>query len=179
MKITIFGNCGSGKSTLAKRISQKFAIPDIELDRFWFEAGGHTITKDDTEGRERVRTIIKARVEDFVTKDSWVSDGWYSRVQPLITERADYIIFLDLPLWRRLANHFGRIFNDDRHPELNRLDDLKFVWEIVRRTFTHGYQMKQFAKENSQKVTWIKSHAEADLFFRNLKNHQDNQSNVE
>jgi len=103
MRITIIGNCASGKSTLARKISEQFAIPHLHLDRFWFETKGHLLEKDDAEGKERVRACIRAKVEGLIKQDSWVSDGWYSRVQPLIAERADEIVFLDLPLWRRLA----------------------------------------------------------------------------
>lgn len=169
MRITIIGNCGSGKSTLARKISEKFNIPHIHLDRFWFEANGHTLRKDDTEGKEKVRAQIRGKVEIFIRQDSWVSDGWYSRVQPLIAERADKVIFLDIPLWRRLINHLYRIFFSERHSELSRWDDIKFISEIVRRTFTHGTQMQQFVQENPDKVIHLRSHKEADEFFESLK----------
>lgn len=170
MRVTIIGNCGSGKSTLARKISEKFNIPHIHLDRFWFEANGHTLPKNNIEGREKVRAFIREKVEEFIKQDSWVSDGWYSRVQPIIADRADYVVFLDIPLWRRLVNHIRRIFFSERHPELSRWEDLKFLYEIVRRTFTHGAQMKKFVKENPLKVTHIRSHSEADSFMAKLQN---------
>ena len=169
MRITIIGNCGSGKSTLARKISEQFNIPHIHLDRFWFEANGHTVRKDDVEGKEKVRVRIREKVEEFIKHDSWVSDGWYSRVQPIIAERANYVVFLDIPLWRRLVNHIRRIFFSERHPELSRWDDLKFISEIVRRTFTHGVQMRKFIQENPEKVVHIHSHREADKFLKNLR----------
>ncbi len=119
MRITIIGNCGSGKSTLARKISKKFNILHIHLDRFWFEAGGHKLKKGASEEKERIRTYIRKKVEEFIKKDSWVSDGWYSRVQPLIAERAEQVVFLNIPLWRRLANHLHRVFFGKRHPELS------------------------------------------------------------
>lgn len=169
MRITIIGNCGSGKSTLARKISEKFKIPHIHLDRFWFEANGHILRKDDSEGKEKVRARIRANVEAFIKQDSWVSDGWYSRVQPMIAERADYVVFLDIPLWRRLINHVRRVFFSDRHPELSRWDDFKFISEIVRRTFTHGVQIRKFIQENPKKVVHLYSHGEADEFLEKLE----------
>ncbi len=168
MRITIIGNCASGKSTFAKRISEKFNIPHIHLDRFWFEANGHTLHKNDIEGIEKVRTYIRKKVEEFIRKDSWVSDGWYSRVQPMIAERADYVLFLDIPLWRRLINHVRRIFFNERHPELSRWDDFKFISEIVSRTFTYGSQMRKFIQENPEKVLHFRSYKEADEFLEKL-----------
>jgi len=170
MRVTIIGNCGSGKSTLARKISEKFNIPHIHLDRFWFEANGHTLPKDNIEGREKVRAFIREKVEEFIKQDSWVSDGWYSRVQPMIADRADYIVFLDIPLWRRLVNHIRRIFLSERHPELSRWEDFKFLYEIVRRTFTHGAQMNKFVQENPLKIVHIRSHGEADAFVIQLQN---------
>lgn len=170
MKVTIIGNCGSGKSTLARKISEKFNIPHIHLDRFWFEANGHTLPKDNIEGREKVRAFIREKVEEFIKLDSWVSDGWYSRVQPTIADRADYIVFLDIPLWQRILNHIRRIFFSERHPELSRWDDFKFLYEIVRRTFTHGAQMKKFIRENPKEIVHLRSHKEADVFFSKLGN---------
>jgi adenylate kinase family enzyme len=168
MRITIIGNCGSGKSTLARKISERFDIPHIHLDRFWFEAHGHRLEKGDTAEEEKVRARIRGKVEKAIQEDSWVSDGWYSRVQPLITERADQIVFLDIQLWRRLINHWHRLASNKRHPELSRWNDFKFTFEIVRRTFTHGVQMHQFVQDHPQKVVHLRSHKEVDKYLANL-----------
>ncbi len=169
MRITIIGNCGSGKSTLARKISEKVCIPCVHLDRFWFESNGHTLKKEDTEAREKVRAYIRTKVEEFVKQDSWVSDGWYSRVQPLIAGRADRVVFLDIPLWRRLVNHLYRIFFSERHPGLSRWDDLKFFFEIIRRTSTHGTQMHQFVKDCPDKVVHLRSYKEVNEYLANLE----------
>src|SRR3989344_6178545 len=109
MRISIIGHAGSGKSTLAQRISKKFNIPHLHLDRLWFEAGGPKASSDPGE-RKRVAELIRDRVEDFIKQDDWVSDGLYGHVQPLIANRADTIIFLDISLARRLCNHLYRTF---------------------------------------------------------------------
>lgn len=168
MRITIIGNCASGKSTLARKISEKFTIPHIHLDRFWFDANGHLLKKGDTEGKEQVQEFIRAETEGLIAQDAWVSDGWYSRVQPLIAERADQVIFLDIPLWRRLVNHFHRVFFTERHSELSRWNDFKFFTEIIRRTFTHGKHMQEFVKEHPEKVVHLRSHKEVDEYFASL-----------
>ena len=109
MRISIIGHSSGGKSTLAKRISENLCIPHIHIDRFWFEAGGAKLKPSDVEGMKKARAYIKENVENFIKQDSWVSDGWYHKVQPMISERADHIIFLDIPLYRRLLNHLGII----------------------------------------------------------------------
>lgn len=167
MRISIVGLSGSGKSTLARKISEKFNIPHLHIDRFWFEAGGHK-TAGNSEERERVRAIIREKVEEVVKQDAWVSDGWYGHVQPMITARADEVVFLDIPLYKRLANHLRRTFLEERHTELTRWDDIKFVYQIVRRTFVHGPRLKEFAMENTSKIKIIRSFKEADNYFANL-----------
>ena len=80
MRISIIGNTSSGKSSLAQRISKKLDIPYLHIDRLWFEGGGHNLRPYETEALEKVRAYIKKNVEDFIKQESWVSDGWYSRV---------------------------------------------------------------------------------------------------
>jgi adenylate kinase family enzyme len=163
MRITIIGNASSGKSTLAKNISEKLKIPYLEIDRYWLEAGGHK-AKDRSEEKERVRAYVVEKVEKFIEQDSWVSDGWYSKIQPHIADRADTVIFLDIPLWRRLLNHFTRMFGE-RHTELNTWDDIRFFYEIVRRHFTHGPKIRAFAKAHANKTVVLRSYKEAESFL--------------
>lgn len=167
MRIAVIGNCGSGKSTFAQKISSKFGIPYLQLDRLWFEGGGHLIKKDDMNA-ETVKSYIKDKVDEFTKQDSWVSDGWQNRVQPLIKERADKLIFLDIPLWRRLFNHLKRVVFEERHQELSKWNDFMFTIEIIRRTFTHGPQMREFVAQNIEKAIILKSHKEANTYLSNL-----------
>ncbi len=169
MKITIIGNCGSGKTTLAQKISQCHKIPHLQLDRLWFENGGHTFKRDDSDGRAGVREKIRLGVECFLEKNTdWVSEGWYSRVQPLIAEQADIIVFLDIPLWRRLINHVRRVFRTNRHPEITRWEDMKFTYQIIKRTFTHGKDMREFVKTYRSKSIILKNYREVDQYLNDL-----------
>ena len=167
MRIQIIGLSGSGKSTLAHKMSEKLQIPYLQIDRVWFEAGGHKSQQSDVEDRERVRSYIKVKVENFIIQDAWVSDGWY--VHELIAERADQIIFLDIPLGMRLANHLRRTFFSERHSELTKWDDIKFVYQIVRRTLKHGPKMREFVKENASKVKTFNTYKEIDSYLAGLK----------
>ena len=116
MKISIIGQPGRGKSTLASKISKKFNIPHLQLDRFWFESGGNKLKLGDIEGTEKSRAYMKEKVISFINEhDFWVSDGTYPRVQSIIVEHADYVIFLDIPLHRRLFNHMKITFKNEIH----------------------------------------------------------------
>ena len=169
MRISIIGHAGSGKSTLARNISEKFNIPHLHIDRFWFEAGGAKLKPDNIEGMEKARAYIKENVENFIKKDSWISDGWYSKVQSMISDQADYIIFLDIPLYRRLFNHLKRIFTTERHKELTKWDDFKYFYEIIRRNFSSKKsKMKQFASEYSHKIKIFRNYKEIEKYLDTL-----------
>jgi adenylate kinase family enzyme len=166
MRITIVGNAGSGKTTLAKKISERLHIPRLEIDRYWLEADGHK-AKHGSQDKERVQAYVKEHVEKFIEQDSWVSDGWYRKIQPVIAQRADKVIFLDIPLSRRLMNHARRMFGE-RHKELNTWDDIKFFYEIVRRQFIHDPRIRAFVEANSNKAIILRSYKEAEKFLSGL-----------
>ena len=104
-------------------------------------------------------------MENFIKQDSWVSDGWYSRVQPIISEKADQILFLDIPLYRRLFNHLQRIFKTDRHKELTKWDEFKFFYEIIYRTFANDAKIRQFTQEHSDKAKIFRNYKKKDEYF--------------
>jgi adenylate kinase family enzyme len=162
MRISIVGGPASGKSYLAEVLSKQLAIPHIQLDRFWFEAGGSNAEHLSQSERDRIRDYIKERAKPLIEKDSWVSDGFYSRsVGPEIAKRADIILFLDIPLWRRLLNHLQRIFKPStRHGELSWDDELKFFGEIVRRAYANGPKLQKFKDAWKDKLVILHSRKE-------------------
>lgn len=169
MRITIIGYSGGGKTTLAKKIAKEFNIPHQQIDRIWFESNGH---KAETEvEKEKVRKIIKARVAEFVSQEAWVSDGFYSKAQSIMADKANYVVVVELPLWKRLLNHWKRILRkEDRHPEVSRIQDFCHSLEIVKRTFTFKTKLETFKEQYKGKVVVLRSFAEIDEFFERLRN---------
>ncbi len=167
MRISIIGMPGSGKTTLAERISKKLDIPHIHLDRFWFEAGGQRNSRT-TPNIENVRAYIREKTLEAIGKESWVSDGFYSRIQPEIAARADTIIFLDIPLWRRLINHTTRIGYADRHKELTLRQEILFFFDIIRRHFTARPKIQALVREHRDKLIILTSYKKVDVYVRNL-----------
>ncbi len=165
MRITIIGHAGSGKSTFARKISKKFNIPHLHIDEFWFEAGGNKLKQNDKEGWERVRKYIEEKVIDFIKKDSWVSDGWYSRVQPIITEKADWVFFLDIPLHRRIFNHLKRMHSVNRNKGITKWEDYKFVITMICRTFETSPKIEQFIHTNANKVRIFRNYREVEEYL--------------
>ena len=168
MRISIIGGPASGKSLLAQKISKKFDIPHIHIDRFWFEAAAHKTSKGSFE-REIIHGKIKSQVEAFVNQENWISDGAYFWMQPIIASRADKIVFLDIPLWRRLLNHAQRMLHrEKRHKETYFWDDVLFFGEIIKRTYTYGPKFKKLIAEFKDKVIILKSRKEIAGYLQKL-----------
>jgi len=170
MRITVIGLPGSGKSTVADMIAEKLSIPHIHIDHFWFEAGGRT-GEYDTPNIEQVRAHVRERVLEAIAAESWVSDGFYSRLQPDIASRADVVLFLDIPLWQRLLNHATRTLRrDKRHKEVSVWDDVTFFPEVVRRTFRTGPKLRSFVQQFKGKTVILHSRKEINKYVLTLSN---------
>jgi adenylate kinase family enzyme len=87
-RIAVVGTSGSGKTTFATALSRRLGISRIELDALNWGPGW---TPVDVE-------TFRARVREAVAAEAWVSDGNYAAVRPLVLERADTVVWLDLPL---------------------------------------------------------------------------------
>ncbi|KAB1652107.1 AAA family ATPase [Pseudoclavibacter chungangensis] len=115
------GVSGVGKSTLAKRIGAELGLLYTEIDGL-FHGPGWT-------PRERFLDDVR----ELVARAAWVTEWQYSSARPLLAERADLLVWLDLPFWtvtlprlvRRTVRRSARrevLWNENREPSL---------WSIV------------------------------------------------
>jgi len=97
----VVGCSGSGKSTVGRRLARDLSVPYIELDSIFHQPGWVPLPRDE----------FRRRVAELTAADGWVIDGNYSSsVQPLVWDRADTVVWLDLPrrtvmrqvIWRTL-----------------------------------------------------------------------------
>jgi adenylate kinase family enzyme len=172
MRISVVGLPGSGKTTLAEKLSKKINVPHIHIDRFWFEAGGLQVShsKGGAEYRGQVRAKVRVTALKAHMAESWVSDGFYASMVPEITERADIIIYIKIPLARRLWNHAKRMMHPrKRHKELNWKSEVTFFYQIVRRDFVIKPKLENYVEENKAKAKILKSYREVDAFVADFK----------
>lgn len=92
-RVSVVGNSGSGKTTLALAVANAIGAPHLELDGVFHQADWQPLESE----------LFRARVAEFVGGDAWVVDGNYSRVQDLVWQRADTVLWLDLPRRRIMA----------------------------------------------------------------------------
>jgi adenylate kinase family enzyme len=113
-RVVIVGNSGSGKTTLADQAAQRLAVPHVELDAHFHQAGW--TPRSAREFADAVRSALDAA--DTVA-GGWVVCGNYPPVRSQIWARADTIVWLDLPrslvMWRVTSRSIGRVA---RHTEL-------------------------------------------------------------
>jgi adenylate kinase family enzyme len=106
VRIAITGPSGSGKTTLANELAHTLGLRMIEIDAL------HHGPNWESCGAE----VLRERVTAATDGDDWVTDSTYHRMLgDLIADRAETIVWLDLPvplvLWRLLRRTHLR----DRH----------------------------------------------------------------
>jgi adenylate kinase family enzyme len=86
-KIAIIGSPGSGKSTLADQLGKLLDIKVFHLDRYFWQSGWKEMPRVD-----RIEIL-----KDLVRKEQWIIEGTYLSSSEPRLNRADTIIFLDIP----------------------------------------------------------------------------------
>jgi len=133
-RVSIVGVPGSGKTTVGRRLAASLDVPFVELDAIFHQPNWSELPRD----------AFRSRVNEVLTTDGWVVDGNYPAVQDLVWQRADTVVWLDIPrrvvlrrvVLRTLRRAFTReaLWNDNREPLTNfyRLDPEK---NIIRCTW--------------------------------------------
>ena len=87
-RVVVRGVSGAGKSTLARALAARLDVPYVELDALNHQSGWTEATAEE----------LRAAVEPWVARDGWVIDGNYSKLGDLTMQRADTVVWLDLPI---------------------------------------------------------------------------------
>lgn len=95
-RIIVAGVSGSGKTTLAARIADLTGLPHTEIDSLYH---GENWTP---------RPSFVHEVDRFTTEPRWVTEWQYRAVRQMLAERADTVVWLDLPFRVTLARVIRR-----------------------------------------------------------------------
>ena len=134
-RVEVVGPSCSGKTTTARRLAAVLGVPYIELDALHHDAGWTEAPAEVLQ--ERVRAALDA------APDGWVVDGTYfGKLGSLVLDRADTIVWLDIPfrtairrvLWRTLRRAVRReeLWNGNRESLRLALSRDSIVFWVLR-----------------------------------------------
>ena len=127
-RIYIIGIVASGKTTFAKALSAQLGIPHYELD---------TIVHVDTDAARYKRTPEEQIqvIEEIDKAGDWIIEGTYRASCHCLLDIADYIIFLNTPLWKRIFRIFFRFIKQQLRIEpCHYQSDLKMLRRMYKWT---------------------------------------------
>lgn len=84
-RVLVAGVSGVGKSTTAARIAAALDVPHTEIDALFHGP------------QWQPRPSFIADVDAFTSEPAWVTEWQYTPVRPMLAERADTLVWLDLP----------------------------------------------------------------------------------
>lgn len=118
-RIVVKGVSGAGKTTLASELARRLDVPHVELDALHHGPNWQAATPAELCAR------IEATLDDA---RGWVVDGNYdSKIGTLVLDRAELVVWLDLPLRVKLARLLARTYR--------RVRDREVLWNGNRETF--------------------------------------------
>jgi len=99
-RIVIRGGSGAGKTTLARLLARHLNVPHVELDAL------HHGPNWSSASAAEMQASVRAALDDA---RGWIVDGNYDqKLSELVLERAELVLWLDLPLRTKMLRLLGR-----------------------------------------------------------------------
>jgi adenylate kinase family enzyme len=143
-RVAVIGGSCTGKTTLSRELAARLGVPHVELDALHHDAGW----------QEAPGAVLQARVAAALeaAPEGWVVDGnYHGKLGTSVLERADTVVFLDLPhhvalrrvLWRTAGRVVSRkeLWNGNRETLRNAFSRDSIVWWVIRQ---HGSYEKKW-----------------------------------
>jgi adenylate kinase family enzyme len=166
-RVLVTGTSGSGKTTLAARIAETLAVPHVEIDAL-FHGPGWT-----------PRPSFLQDVHTFSAGPAWVTEWQYGSARAHLAERADLMVWLDLPkatvmrqvVRRTLKRRVRReqLWNDNVEPPLrtfftNSEHIVRWAWTTHHKSESRVSALLQDRPESV--VVRLRSHREVDSWVQ-------------
>lgn len=157
----VIGGSGSGKSTFAQKLADNMKVEYIELDAINWQPNWESLEP------EKMKAEVKKQINSR-KKVGWVVDGSYSgRIGNLVTDSADTIIFLQIPLLitipRLIVRGLKRIITKEKLWGVN-TENLKGLCALLR--FTIKFHRKRIRRLNELKREYDATGEKKVLIFK-------------
>ncbi len=167
-RIMIIGCGGAGKSTLSRQLAEKLELPLYHLDVLFWKPGW--VESDREEFFEKLKK--------FSAEEKWISDGNYIKSIPILAEKADTIIYLDMPIPICFIGALKRNFSKKERPDMAEgcaeNFDMKFFWWILTfRKHTAPRIEKILAGNKDKNIIVLKSRKAVKDFLNNILNNSE------
>ncbi len=173
MKIAIIGNGGSGKTTLALTLHKKLNIPLHHLDQYQWKPGWQRTD----------RTELEIIHKELCDRDSWIIEGLAIRLFPYRFQKADLIIFLNIPiyicLWRvikRAILHWGNVVvgvPEGCKQRLFSLQFLQFLGWVLNFNKQYKSHIMHMLQELESNVVYVSCEKEMQNVVEKLSGQRD------
>ncbi len=164
-RILVAGTAGAGKTTLAGLIGECLGIEHIEIDALYHGPGWIP------------RESFEADVDAFSARPRWVTEWQYSLVRDRLADRADLVVWLDLPrrvvmkqvvvrtVRRRLRREI--LWNGNIEPPLHRIfverdHIVRWAWTTYHRNRSKVRSMA--VRRPDMPVVRLRSRADVDTW---------------
>jgi len=160
---------GCGKTTVGRALAAALEVPFVELDAIHWQAGWTELDASE----------LQRRVAPLAALDAWVMDGSYrSKLGDLVLERADTVVWLDLPrrVWlpRLVVRTLRRVVTREELWNGNR-ESLRTAWvdadSPVRYSLANERQRcHRYPTELARfRVARLRTQSEVDAFLRSAR----------
>ena len=168
-RVVVAGVSGTGKTTRAAHLALVLGTEHVEIDALFHGPGWVP------------RSSFADDVDAFTSQPTWVTEWQYSSARPLLVDRADLLVWLDLPFrvtLRRLVRRTVRrrfssepLWNGNREAPLHRflLDrDHVVRWAIRTRHRLQELVPATAAERPDLVVVRLRTQREVDLWLGRL-----------
>jgi adenylate kinase family enzyme len=107
--VVVLGSGGAGKTWVANELGRRTGLPVVHLDRIFWVSGW----------KERAAEEAERELRAAVAEERWILDGnFLDRLGRERLERADTVVFLDLPRRTCLRRALWRRVRGEQRPDL-------------------------------------------------------------
>ena len=161
-RVIVIGCGGAGKSTFSRNLSDKLDIPVYHLDKLFWNRGWISTPQDEFDNK----------IQELANRDKWIIDGNYIRTFDMRAERADTIIFINMPTYVCFYRVIKRrvMYKDKSRPDMAEgcpegIDFEFFKWVLTYNKKIRPRILEKLKKYNDKTVIILNSEMEVKDFI--------------